>query len=276
MSLGEAHPLTFSRPPRARSYRYDTLRPGTGCYILVRGALVPQQDKGGHGAPSGAGGAGSLPPLAPSAAASAAASAPTPRRSASTGLLRRGSSVDAPSVRSSVAEMMSPGPPSKSPVKAVTAEQVAADPVAAAAADRRNLISTAVDAVGAALSAWSVGVSEAGSLLGLECFVGPPLPPTMESCGSSLLLHLSPAALAAALAAALPPRLIEYLQREWTLTHLAKSAALDGVSRERLLNPYDGRTAGFAALKWGGITRACVFFCQDKSEPNRIRGGWLL
>ena len=55
-----------------------------------------------------------------------------------------------------------------------------------------------------------------------------PAPPT------SLLLHLSPAALAAALAAALPPRLIEYLQREWTLTHLAKSAALDGVSRERL------------------------------------------
>ena len=222
MSLGEAHPLTFSRPPRARSYRYDTLRPGTGCYILVRGALVPQQDKGGHGAPSGAGGAGSLPPLAPSAAASAAASAPTPRRSASTGLLRRGSSVDAPSVRSSVAEMMSPGPPSKSPVKAVTAEQVAADPVAAAA-DRRNLISTAVDAVGAALSAWSVGVSEAGSLLGLECFVGPPLPPTMESCGSSLLLHLSPAALAAAL----PPRLIEYLQREWILTHLAKLPGVD-------------------------------------------------
>ena len=96
-----------------------------------------------------------------------------------------------------------------------------------------------------------------------------------------LLLHLSPAALAAALAAALhaaalPPRLIEYLQREWTLTHLAKSAALDGVSRERLLNPYDGRTAGFAALRWGGITRACVFFCQDKSEPNRYFGGWLL
>ena len=97
-----------------------------------------------------------------------------------------------------------------------------------------------------------------------------PAPPT------SLLLHLSPAALAAALAAALPPRLIEYLQRESTLTHLAKSAALDGVSRERLLNPYDGRTAGFAALRWGGITRACVFFCQDKSEPNRIAGGWLL
>ena len=89
------------------------------------------------------------------------------------------------------------------------------------------------------------------------------------STRTSLLLHLSPAALAAALAAALPPRLIEYLQRKWTLTHLAKSTALDGVSRERLLNPYDGRTAGFAALKWGGITRAYVFFCQHKSEPNR-------
>ena len=87
-------PLTFSRPPRAVACRYDTLRPGTGCYIIVRGALVPQQDKGGHSVLRGAAGAGSLPPLAPSAAASAAASAPTPRRSASTGLLRRGSSLD--------------------------------------------------------------------------------------------------------------------------------------------------------------------------------------
>lgn len=105
----------------------------------------------------------------------------------------------------------------------MTAEQIAADPVAAAAADRRNLISTAVNAVGAALSAWSVGVSEAGSLLGIECFVGPPLPPNMESCCSSLLLHLSPAAIAAAL----PPRLLEYLQREWILTQLAKLPGVD-------------------------------------------------
>ena len=134
----------------------------------------------------GAAGAGAMPPLAPSAAASAAASAPTPRRSASTGLLRRGSSLgsiaetasrrgDAISTRGSIAEVASPSkpaPPSKPPVKVLTAEQASADPVAAAAAERRRLISAAVDALAAALRAWSVGVSEAGSLLGLELGLG--------------------------------------------------------------------------------------------------------